>query len=118
MLVWGHGSGMEQKSPVANPQGHKPWIDDDPGRPNPAYFEYVDHLVDYANRQGLVLAMLPTWGYYVKETPLLNASNARAYGTLARRALQERPERRLGQRRRSHPDRLRGRLPRARPGPA
>ena len=31
-------------------------------------------------RQGLVLAMLPTWGYYVKETPLLNAGNARAYG--------------------------------------
>ncbi len=80
VLAWGHGSGMEQKTPVANPQGQKPWLDDDPSRPNPAYFEYVDHLVDYANRQGLVLAMLPTWGYYVKETPVLNATNARAYG--------------------------------------
>ena len=38
VLAWGHGSGMEQKSPVANPQGHKPWLDDDPKRPNPAYF--------------------------------------------------------------------------------
>ena len=80
VLAWGHGSGMEQKSPVANPQGQKPWIDDDPTKPNPAYFEYVDHLVDYANRQGLVLAMLPTWGYYVKEVPVLNTRNARAYG--------------------------------------
>jgi hypothetical protein len=80
VLVWGHGSGMEQKSPVANPLGQKPWLDDDPARPNPAYFEHVDHLVDYADRQGLVLAMLPTWGFYVKEAPLLNVKNARAYG--------------------------------------
>src|SRR5512134_1977808 len=63
VLVWGHGSGMEQKSPLANPQGQKPWLDDDPRTPNPAYFEHVDHLVDVANRHGLVLAMLPTWGY-------------------------------------------------------
>jgi len=80
VLAWGHGSGMEQKTPVANPFGQKPWLDDDPARPNPAYFEHVDHLVDYADRQGLVLAMLPTWGYYVKEAPVLNARNARAYG--------------------------------------
>jgi hypothetical protein len=80
VLVWGHGSGAEEKSPVANPLGQKPWLEDDPSRPNPAYFEHVDHLVDFANRQGLVLAMLPTWGFYVKEQPLLNVKNARAYG--------------------------------------
>jgi hypothetical protein len=80
VLAWGHGSGMEEKTPVANPLGEKPWIDDDPARPNPAYFEHVDHLVDFANRQGLVLAMLPTWGYYVKEARTLTAANARAYG--------------------------------------
>jgi hypothetical protein len=80
VLAWGHGSGMEEKTPVANPLGERPWIDDDPARPNPAYFEHVDHLVDYANRQGLVLAMLPTWGYYVKEARALTGANARAYG--------------------------------------
>jgi hypothetical protein len=80
VLAWGHGSGMEEKTPVANPFGERPWIDDDPARPNPAYFEHVDHLVDYANRQGLVLAMLPTWGYYVKEARALTGANARAYG--------------------------------------
>ena len=51
-----------------------------PTKPNPAYFEHVDHLVDYANSKGLVLAMLPTWGYYVKEVRVLDAANARAYG--------------------------------------
>ena len=35
VLVWGHGSGMEEKSPVANPQGHKPWLDDDRQGPTP-----------------------------------------------------------------------------------
>src|SRR4030042_6179872 len=55
VLVWGYGSGMEQKPPIANALGQKPWIDDDPARPNPAYFEHVDHLVQYADRQGLVL---------------------------------------------------------------
>ncbi len=80
VLAWGLGSGFEQKTPMANALGHKPWIDDDPARPNPAYFEHVDHLVDFANRQGLVLAMLPTWGYYVKESPVITTKNARAYG--------------------------------------
>jgi hypothetical protein len=80
VLAWGYGSGMEEKTPIANAFGEVPWIDGDPARPNPAYFENVDHVVDYANRQGLVLAMLPTWGYYVKEAKTLNTSNARAYG--------------------------------------
>ena len=80
VLAWGHGSGMEEKLPVANPQGQTPWLDGDPTRPNPAYFEYVDHLVEYADSKGLVLAMLPTWGYYVKEVSVLNTGNARAYG--------------------------------------
>ena len=113
-----HGSGMEQKSPVANPQGHVPWLDGDPSRPNPAYFEHVDHLVDFANRKGLVLAMLPTWGYYVKDVPTLNADERPCLRPLARRPVQGRAQRRLGERRRPHAHRLRGRLPRARARPA
>jgi hypothetical protein len=80
VLAWGLGSGMEQKTPMANALGQKPWLDDDPARPNPAYFAHVDHLVDFANQNGLVLAMLPTWGFYVKESPVVNMKNARAYG--------------------------------------
>ncbi|MFI4943186.1 MAG: DUF4038 domain-containing protein [Burkholderiales bacterium] len=80
VLAWGLGSGMEQKTPMANALGQKPWLGDDPARPNPAYFAHVDHLVDFANQNGLVLAMLPTWGFYVKESPVVNMKNARAYG--------------------------------------
>jgi len=80
VLAWGLGSGMEQKTPMANALGQKPWLDDDPARPNPAYFEHVDHLVEVANQKGLVLAMLPTWGFYVKESPVVTLKNARAYG--------------------------------------
>jgi hypothetical protein len=80
VLAWGLGSGMEQKTPIANALGQKPWLDDDPARPNPAYFEHVDRLVAFANQKGLVLAMLPTWGFYVKESPVVTLKNARAYG--------------------------------------
>jgi hypothetical protein len=80
VLAWGLGSGMEHKTPMANALGQKPWLDDDPARPNPAYFEHVDRLVEFANHEGLVLAMLPTWGFYVKESPVVTLKNARAYG--------------------------------------
>jgi hypothetical protein len=80
VLAWGLGSGMEQKTPMANALGQKPWLNDEPSTPNPAYFEHVDQLVQFANQKGLVLAMLPTWGFYVKESPVVNMKNARAYG--------------------------------------
>ena len=31
-------------------------------------------------QRGLILGMLPTWGYYVNDTGVLNPDNARAYG--------------------------------------
>src|SRR5262249_56024436 len=49
VLAWGHGSGMEEKLPVANALGQRPWFDGDPAKPNPAYFEHVDHLLEFAN---------------------------------------------------------------------
>ncbi len=45
-----------------NAQGHLPLHDMDPTRPNEAYFELVDHVVAEAQRRGMVVAMLPTWG--------------------------------------------------------
>ena len=53
---------------------------DDAGTPNDAYFRHVDALVEFANQRGLVLAMLPTWGYYVSDVPGIDAARARAYG--------------------------------------
>ncbi len=82
VLAWAHGgTGFEKsKSPIANVFGDKPWTNDDPSTPNDAFFKHVDHLVDIARKQGLVLAILPAWGYYVNNVQVLNAKNARTYG--------------------------------------
>ena len=86
VLAWGAGSGMESKVPKANCRGDVPWNDNNPATPDEAYFKYVDHLVDFADQLGLVLAMMPTWGYYITDVQTLNRENARAYGRwLARR---------------------------------
>lgn len=47
---------------TANADGETPLIDDDPTRPNEAYFEHVDAVVDMAESLGLYVGMLPTWG--------------------------------------------------------
>jgi hypothetical protein len=65
---------------MANLQGDQPWIDDDPSRPNDAYFKHVDELVRAADREGLILAMQVSWGWFVNEAQVLNAKNARPYG--------------------------------------
>jgi hypothetical protein len=60
------------------------FLDDDPDRPDEAFFARVDRLVDDANALGLWMALLPTWGSYVgggrRDRPVLDAANARRYG--------------------------------------
>lgn len=80
VLAWGRGSGYEMKTPLANRNGNAPWLNDDPATPNEAYFKDVERLVEFANRQGVILAMLPTWGYYVNDQQTLTTKNARTYG--------------------------------------
>lgn len=45
-----------------NAYGHTPLINQDPTRPNEAYFEHVDYIIDKAGALGLTVALLPTWG--------------------------------------------------------
>ena len=45
-----------------NAYGELPLKNDDPAQPNEAYFKHVDWIVDAAARNGLYVAMLPTWG--------------------------------------------------------
>ncbi|MCB0841572.1 MAG: DUF4038 domain-containing protein, partial [Bacteroidetes bacterium] len=47
---------------IPNPYGHLPLENLDPTRPIEAYFEHVDFIVDQAERLGLYIGMLPTWG--------------------------------------------------------
>jgi len=80
VLAWGNGTGSETPTPQANTAGEKVWTNDDPSKPNETYFKHVDALVKAAAAKGLVLALLPTWGYYVNDSTLFNKTNARAYG--------------------------------------
>ncbi len=79
VLAWGGGTGFESKAPGPNYAGHAPWLDG-PSRPNPAYFEHVDYLVRFAGEHGLILGLLPTWGYYVSDIKAFDVETARAYG--------------------------------------
>ncbi|MFC3415080.1 glycoside hydrolase family 140 protein [Algoriphagus hitonicola] len=69
-----------------NAYGDLPFEDLDPKRPNEAYFEHVDFIIDEANKLGLVMGVLPTWGDKVySEHPgagpiLFGEENARIFG--------------------------------------
>ncbi len=69
-----------------NAYGETPFIDLDPGKPNEKYFAHVDYIVKKANKLGLVIGMLPTWGDKVySEHPcagpvIFNSTNAEQYG--------------------------------------
>lgn len=69
-----------------NPYGEVPFRDNDPTKPNDAYFKHVDYIIDKAAQYGIVIAFLPTWGDKVfKNTwgngpEIFNPTNARAYG--------------------------------------
>ena len=45
-----------------NTYGDLPLVNEDPTTPNEAYFSHVDWIVSEANRLGLTVGMLPTWG--------------------------------------------------------
>jgi hypothetical protein len=71
-------------SPNAN--GDRPLINNDPTKPNEAYFRFVDYVVDRANDYNLNIAMLPTWGDKVFKDrwgagpEIFNVTNAKSYG--------------------------------------
>jgi hypothetical protein len=47
---------------TANREGRTPFIDNDPGYPNDAYFRLVDMFIEMAAAHQLYIALLPTWG--------------------------------------------------------
>lgn len=53
----------EQVTPdTPNRMGHAVFPENDPLRPNPAFFDHVDWVIRRANALGLVVGLLPTWG--------------------------------------------------------
>jgi hypothetical protein len=74
-----------------NPYGHVPLVDEDPARPEVRdgpdndYWDHVDFIVEAANRRGIYVGFLPTWGRYWHDNvrdgrPIFNPANAEAYG--------------------------------------
>lgn len=69
-----------------NANGDTPLINDDPTKPNEAYFKQVDYVVDKANSYNLNIAMLPTWADKIfkdrwgKGPEIFNTTNAKIYG--------------------------------------
>jgi hypothetical protein len=70
---------------VPNANGDLPLIGNDPLQPNEAYFRHVDAIVAAAERKGLVMALLPTWGdkfnkKWGEGPEIFTPENARGYG--------------------------------------
>jgi hypothetical protein len=80
-----------------NPYGDLPLLERDPSRPavtpgrdpnNPDAYDYWDHvdfIVEAANRRGIYVGLLPTWGAWVpvvgrKQVGVFTVENAKAYG--------------------------------------
>jgi len=69
-----------------NAYGNTPLTDDDPTKPNEAYFEHVDYIIEKAASYKLNIALLPTWGDKVfkntwgKGPEIFNIKNAKWYG--------------------------------------
>jgi len=57
-VVWAELDGAS--SP--NKYGNSAFINNDPTKPNEKYFEHVDFIVNQAQKNGLYIGMLPTWG--------------------------------------------------------
>lgn len=68
-----------------NAYGEKPFAGIDPSKPNEAYFEHVDYIVNKANELGMFVGLLPTWGDKFNRQwgvgpVVFNANNAYDYG--------------------------------------
>ena len=68
-----------------NAYGETPLHDNDPLKPNEAYFAHVDWVVNLAESLGLYIGMLPTWGdkwnkKWGEGPEIFTRENARPYG--------------------------------------
>jgi len=68
-----------------NAEGNKPLFDNDPLKPNEAYFAHADWVIKKAAEKGIYIGLLPTWGDKVdkrwgKGPIIFNKENAFKYG--------------------------------------
>ena len=71
---------------VPNALGAFPLKDNDPLKPDEAYFKHVDYIIDKAAEYGIFIALLPTWGDKVFKASwgfgpeIFNLNNSYAFG--------------------------------------
>ncbi len=69
-----------------NANGHIPLIGDDPTKPNEYYFRHVDSIIRLAEKKGIYMGILPTWGDKVHSglwgigPAIFDKNNAYLYG--------------------------------------
>jgi hypothetical protein len=79
-----------------NAYGAVPFKNSDPKEPNETYFGHVDWVVEQAEKLGLYMALLPTWGDKVgpddgQESEIFNSGNASFYGEFLGRRYRSKP---------------------------
>ena len=79
-----------------NAYGKLPLVGNDPTKPVEAYFEHVDFVVTRAERLGLVVGMLPTWGdkwnkKWGQGPEIFTPDNAAAFGEFVGRRYRDKP---------------------------
>jgi len=76
--------GLEKNHPDGNSSllDATPLIDRDPTRPNEAFFQHVDYVVNRANELGLVMGLVTAKSWHVNEHPekVFDEKNAREFG--------------------------------------
>lgn len=80
---------------VPNANGDLPLIDADLNKPNEAYFQHVDAIVNKAEELGLTIGMLPTWGSYWSTTNgdelIFTPESALAFGGFLGKRYRDKP---------------------------
>ncbi len=79
-----------------NAYGEIPLIETDPTRPNEKYFEHVDFIVNEAEKLGLMVGMLPSWGDKVTPSAgggpvIFNERNAEIFGEFLGKRYKNKP---------------------------
>ena len=79
-----------------NPYGHTPLHNNDPTKPNEAYFQHVDYIVNKAAELGLYIGMLPTWGdkwnkKWGAGPEIFTEGNARTFGAFLGKRYKDKP---------------------------
>ena len=75
-----------------NAYGDLPLMNNDPAKPNEAYFRHVDFIVNKAEALGLFIGMLPTWGSnWALGKGAFNPANAKEFGRFLGQRYKDKP---------------------------